>query len=159
MKPHPQSAIKSRASKMWWLFSTKILHFVIESRLSLLWRLSPSKIHTYTCHHPQPRLLYGREVVVAVARDVVCLYIYAIFPIVPHHLAVHFSVRMIAVHPLLPSHAPRRRQLAPNLMVQAEHGLMTQIFRVKIERVHNLELFAPKLWIRYKLRKDTKIND
>ena len=32
MKPHPQSAIKSRASKMWWLFSTKILHFVIESR-------------------------------------------------------------------------------------------------------------------------------
>ena len=32
VKPNPQSAIKSRASKMWWLFSTKILHFVIESR-------------------------------------------------------------------------------------------------------------------------------
>lgn len=27
--------------------------------LSLLWRLSPPKIHTYACHHPQPRLLYG----------------------------------------------------------------------------------------------------
>ena len=79
--------------------------------LSLLWRLSPSKIHTYTCHHPQPRLLYGREVVVAVARDVVGLYIYAIFPVVPHHLAVHFRVRMIAVHPLLPSYAPRCRRL------------------------------------------------
>ena len=71
--------------------------------LSFLRRLSPSKIHTYTCHHPQPRLLYGREIVVAVARDVVGLYIYAIFPVVPHHLAVHFRVRMIAVHPLLPS--------------------------------------------------------
>ena len=105
--------------------------------LSFLRRLSPSKIHTYTSHHPQPRLLYGREIVVAVARDVVGLYIYAIFPVVPHHLAVHFRVRMIAVHPLLPSYAPRSRQLAPNLMVQAEHGLMAQIFQ-RIQRFQYL---------------------
>ena len=44
MKPHPQSAIKSRASKMWWLFSTKILlRYGISANLNKEY-LTPSEV-------------------------------------------------------------------------------------------------------------------
>ena len=64
----------------------------------------PTEIDAGSCHYPQARLLHGSEVVVAMAGEVVSLHIDAILLGIPHQLAIHLGVWMIAIHALLPTH-------------------------------------------------------
>ena len=66
-----------------------------------------AEIYAGSCHNPQTWLLNSCEVVVAVASDVVGFHEDIVFFLVPHQLAIHLGVWMIAIHSLLPSYAPR----------------------------------------------------
>ena len=64
----------------------------------------PTEIDAGSCHYPQARLLDGGKVVVAMAGEVVSLHIDAILLGIPHQLAIHLGVWMIAIHALLPTY-------------------------------------------------------
>ena len=64
----------------------------------------PTEIDACSSHNPQAWLLHGSEVIVAVAGDIVCLYVDAVFLGIPHQLAIHLGIWMIAIHALLPTY-------------------------------------------------------
>ena len=65
-----------------------------------------AEIYAGSCHNPQTWLLNGSEVVVAVASNIICFHEDIVFFLVPHQLAIHLGVWMIAILSLLPSYAP-----------------------------------------------------
>ena len=78
----------------------------MDLRHTLFYFILPAEIYAGSCHNPQTWLLNGSEVVIAVASDVVGFHEDIVFLLVPHQLAIHLGVWMIAIHSLLPSYAP-----------------------------------------------------
>lgn len=78
--------------------------FIYFWQLELPFGSLPTEIDAGSCHYPQARLLDGGKVVVAMAGEVVSLHIDAILLGIPHQLAIHLGVWMIAIHALLPTH-------------------------------------------------------
>ena len=64
----------------------------------------PAEIDAGSCHDPQPWLLDGGKVVIAMASEVICLHVDAVFLGIPHQLAIHLGIWMIAIHALLPTY-------------------------------------------------------
>ena len=78
--------------------------FIYFWQLELPFGSLPTEIDAGSCHYPQARLLHSSEVVVAVAGDIICLHVDAVFLGIPHQLAIHLGVWMIAIHALLPTY-------------------------------------------------------
>lgn len=78
--------------------------FIYFWQLELPFGSLPTEIDAGSSHYPQSWLLHGSEVVVAMAGEVVSLHIDAILLGIPHQLAIHLGVWMVAIHALLPTY-------------------------------------------------------